>query len=941
MMSISSISKFLAFWAVLLVYCVDILSQEESTFLSNTRQLIYEGKRSGEGYFSKDGQKLIFQAEREAENPFYQMYILDFRTGDISRVSPGTGKVTCGYFNWSNMDEVLFASSHHDPEALAKQKAEIEFRESGKKRRYSWDYEPSMDIFIFDQNGTEKRNLTNTAGYDAEGSFSPDGKYIAFASNRQAFTQDVTKEQQDRLEYDPAFFNEIYIMEADGSNVRRLTNTDGYDGGPFFSPDGKKIVWRRFNEKGDIADIYAMDLDGNNKKQLTDFSCMSWAPYYHPSQQYIIFASNKHGFSNFELFLVDANGEKEPVRVTYTDGFDGLPVFSPDGEKLVWTSNRTSEGNAQLFIADWDHAAALQSIGEAPDRAGSDLFSGKIDKAELKEKVTYLASDALEGRMTGTEGARLAADYAIKCFSDHMLQPLVDESFRIPFSFSASSKVDPEKTYFILDGERLELNVDYAPLAGSESDEVAGDVAFAGYGIKIPGDGGYNSYSGLDVKDKVVVIFEDYAQPQDEALEHAFKRYGPLQYRSLVAREAGAKALVVIGDFDDPHERRMSGNSGIITVGLDPHRASAFFTACDKNLIELSQSLSEFNPHNSTSFELDKKFEIKVTTEKEEKVGHNVVALLPGNKSGDFIVLGAHYDHLGLGHTGSLLAENNFDEIHNGADDNASGTAAILEMAEYFSSLKRKDPGVVLPNLVFCLWSGEELGLIGSSAFCQKLPVDKDKVLAYFNYDMIGRMKDNRLILQGLGSGDRWKSIIEKKNILHGFNLVLQEDPYLPTDATSFYKTGIPVISFFTGLHEDYHRPSDDAHTVNYPDLERITKFSCDLVLAVNESELSYQKVEMSESQRSTRGFSVYLGTIPDYAAEVKGVKLSGVRPGAPADEAGLKTGDIIIELAGKEILNIYDYTYILGELEAGKKEKIVVTRDGKEVILEITPGAK
>ena len=330
---------------LLLILCVRAFAADdaaqEARFISSARQLVFEGKRSGEGYFSPDGKKLIFQSEREAANPFYQQYILDLESGETTRVSSGQGKTTCGFFQ-PGTDRVLFASTQADPEALAKQKAELEFRASGKQRRYSWDYDATFDIFSAKQNGSDPVNLTRSPGYDAEGSYSPDGKQIVFCSLRSAFPlEKLPADQRARYDKDPSWFGEIYIMNADGSNVRRLTNEPGYDGGPFFSPDGQGIVWRHFEENGMIADVWTMKLDGSDKKRITDFKSMSWAPFYHPSGAYFIFTSNKLGFENFELFIVDAKGEHEPVRVTFTPGFDGLPVFSPDGKKLCWTSGRT------------------------------------------------------------------------------------------------------------------------------------------------------------------------------------------------------------------------------------------------------------------------------------------------------------------------------------------------------------------------------------------------------------------------------------------------------------------------------------------------------------------------------------------------------------------------------------------------------------------------
>jgi Tol biopolymer transport system component len=226
-----------------------------------------------------------------------------------------------------------------------------------------------MDIFAAELVGGATRRLTAAPGYDAEGSFSPDGRQIVFTSLRDAFPlEKLSPEDRKRFETDPAHFGEIYFMNADGSDQRRLTHAPGYDGGPFFSPDGRRITWRRFDPSGMTADIYTMNTDGSDVRRVTDFQSISWAPFYHPSGEYVIFTSNKLGFSNFELFVVDAEGEREPIRVTFTDGFDGLPVFSPDGRKLSWASGRTEDGSPQIFIADWNHEAARRELAQAPLR---------------------------------------------------------------------------------------------------------------------------------------------------------------------------------------------------------------------------------------------------------------------------------------------------------------------------------------------------------------------------------------------------------------------------------------------------------------------------------------------------------------------------------------------------------------------------------------------
>lgn len=337
----------------------------ERDFLTRVRRLTVEGRRAGEGYWSPDGKRLVFQSEREPGNPFYQIYVMDLATGDTRRISPGIGKTTCAFFR-PGSDEIEFASTHHDPKSKEYQEAELAFRASGQQRRYAWDYDPEMDIYSYDEKSGALKRLTDARGYDAEGSYSSDGQWIVFTSMRGAYDHPLTEKERKQLDTDPSWFGEIYMMRADGSGQHRLTNAPGYDGGPFFTQDGRHIVWRRFDEKGLIADVWMMNADGSDQRQITHFGSMSWAPYLHPSGQYIVFASNKLGFENFELFIVDPEGRKEPVRVTYTDGFDGLPVFSPDGTQLAWTSTRSGGGAGQIFLARWDHEKALEALRDAP-----------------------------------------------------------------------------------------------------------------------------------------------------------------------------------------------------------------------------------------------------------------------------------------------------------------------------------------------------------------------------------------------------------------------------------------------------------------------------------------------------------------------------------------------------------------------------------------------
>lgn len=970
--------RFLVF--ILLIWHASALAADdaaqESRFISNARQLVFEGKRSGEGYFSPDGKKLIFQSERETGNPFYQQYVLDLETGETKRVSPGTGKTTCGFFQ-PGSDRLLFASTHADPNSVAKQKAELDFRASGQQRRYAWDYDAAFDIFAGQEDGSDLVNLTRAPGYDAEGAFSPEGKQIVFCSLRGAFpVEKLPAEQRDRYGKDPSWFGDIYIMSADGSNVRRLTDAPGYDGGPFFSPDGQRIAWRHFEENGMNADVWTMRLDGSDKQRVTDFKSMSWAPFYHPSGQYFIFTSNKLGFENFELFLVDAKGEREPVRVTFTPGFDGLPAFSPDGKKLCWTSGRTGDGKSQLFLADWNDAAARAALEAAPKQAqaapallasptpaaATSAFSAEIGQNDLRREVEWLAAETREGRMTGSPGAQASAEWLADYFREAGLKSF-GENFALPFPFNAGERILPDKTRLEIapDGQAPiipKLDQDFRPLAYSEDGEVTGEVVFAGYGLVVPGEGGagYDSYAGLDVKDKVVLVLRYVPEGAEPARRAHLNRYAGLRYKTMLARERGAKAVLVVTGPNSPNAGEIlpltndgtNAGSGIVAASINGKMADALIAASGKTLKDWQTTLDHESPHTDGGFALPKvKVKLACGIEHLKKTDQDIIAYLPPGPAApdnEYVLIGAHYDHVGRGGASSLGRTGEENKIHPGADDNASGVAWVMELAASLAKERAEHPEKFRRGVIFACWSGEEIGLIGSAAFCEKPPVPLEKIVAYLNADMIGRLRENKLTLQGVGSSHAWRKIIEKRNVAAGFNLILQDDPYLPTDVTSFYTRNVPVLNFFTGAHEDYHRPTDTADKLDYEGLERVSKFSQQIVLDLVQmpERPDLAKVERSSQEGGGREtVRAYLGTIPDYTTEVKGLKLSGVRGGSPAEKGGLKGGDVVVEFAGQKITNIYDYTYALDAVKIGQPVEIVVEREGKRMTLTVTPEAR
>jgi hypothetical protein len=326
---------------------------------------------------------------------------------------------------------------------------------------------------------------------------------------------------------------------------------------------------------------------------------------------------------------------------------------------------------------------------------------------------------------------------------------------------------------------------------------------------------------------------------------------------------------------------------------------------------------------------------------REKRTGYNIVGYLPSGPgttvAKPWIALGAHYDHLGRGENGSSLAETNQrGRVHYGADDNASGSAAVLAVGELFAKQTRPR------NVLLAFWSGEELGLIGSSTFVNTPPVALQEIAAYFNFDMVGRMQDNKLTVQAAGTSPVWARVIEQANVAAGFDLVLQQDPYQPTDVNSFNLAGIPCLNFFTGTHADYHKPSDTADKIQYEDLDRIVAFAAQVARRVGENAEppAFTKVDQP-TQGGRASMRIFTGTMPDYTTEVNGLLLAGVVGGGPAEQAGLQKGDVIIEIAGQTIANVNEYMYALDVLKIGEPAKVIYLRDGQKRETTLTPSAR
>ncbi len=584
-----------------------------------------------------------------------------------------------------------------------------------------------------------------------------------------------------------------------------------------------------------------------------------------------------------------------------------------------------------------------------------------VARADTRRHIEYLASEALEGRLTGTEGERLAADYLVNELKAIGARPLPGaDDFTHPFEFTAG--MDDAGSSIRIDGPdgSSTWEDDPATISGlsfSDTAAVEGPVVFAGYGLKLPESAeiAYDSFVGLDVKDKIVLILRYFPEETEDDLRRALARYSGLRYKAKHARDAGARGLLVVAGPNSPHagetvpmsfDTAVAG-SGIVAASINSEIADALLDAAGaKPLAQLQTDLDGGNPHVQ-GFELSgASVGLDVKIDRQKKTGRSVVGYLPATDPNttsplneEAIIIGAHFDHLGRGAGGDSLArESETDQIHFGADDNASGVAAVLEVAKHYAQAARRRP------LIAAFWSGEELGLLGSADFAAAAPVSLDRVAAYINFDMVGRMEDNRLSLQGVGSSPVWKRLIERCNVPVGFDIALNSDPYNPTDSSTFYQAGVPVLHFFTGAHEDYHRPTDTADKINYADLERIIHFTERLVTRLMELDdrPQYAKVTPDTTQTMSRsGIRAFTGTIPDYTAEVEGLQLSGVIEGGPAATVGLQGEDIIVEFGGHQIANIYDYTFALETVKIGEPVKVVFLRDGERHETTITPTAR
>jgi len=544
---------------------------------------------------------------------------------------------------------------------------------------------------------------------------------------------------------------------------------------------------------------------------------------------------------------------------------------------------------------------------------------------KLQQHVSYLASDELDGRRTGTAGANEAAKYIAKEFERLGLRPApATDSWKINVmsarylqTFPYIGRVELGKNNVLSAGTlNFRVGEDWMPLGISANRKLdITEVVNAGYGITAA-ELNHNDYKGTYSKTQVAVIQK--GTPDGDNPHGKFTTAGQLRFKVAAAQSAGVGALLIISSEDDLK------NDALARLHYDNAGLAGIPVAV------ISKKTAE---------KLANAKQVTLTTDvvRVDVPAHNVVGVIEGSDpvlKDESIIIGAHYDHLGRGGEGSLAAREG--EIHHGADDNASGTAGVLELARIFSTQRPK----LKRTLVFIAFSGEEEGLLGSNYYVNHPLMPLDKTVAMINMDMIGRMKDRKLIVGGVGTAKEWRQLINTGSN-GAFELTMNEDGYGPSDHSSFYSKQIPVLFFWTGTHNDYHKPSDTFEKINYNDEARILSLVARIVKDVDAADPRLTFTTAKSDPPRGGGFRVYLGTIPNYADTNDGLLLDGVRDDSPAARAGLKAGDRVVKIGNREVKNVYDYTSALGEMKAGQEYDIEVKRGSEKLTLKITPAAR
>jgi hypothetical protein len=577
---------------------------------------------------------------------------------------------------------------------------------------------------------------------------------------------------------------------------------------------------------------------------------------------------------------------------------------------------------------------------------------GAADSADPKrylDDIKALTTPAMEGRGDGSPGLTLAANLIEQRFRALGLQPAGNNSYLQPFSVITGAKLKDDNRLEIVNGtakKALKINQDFVPFSFSSSGEISGPVVFAGYGATAK-EFNYDDYSHLDVKDKIVVVLRyEPAGFAAKSGNHGLTEHSQLITKAINARNHGAKAVIVIngklGDGEDDTLTRfgsVSGpeNAGIRFLQVKNAAAQQWFASAGKSLADVQNQINTSANPASFTFPANLQISLKVNIESTRATVNNVLAYLPG-KTDEYVIIGAHYDHLGRGYYASL-APSLIGQIHPGADDNASGTAGVLELARLLAPMK----GKLQRGILFASFAGEELGLLGSAEWVKEPTLPLDKAVAMLNMDMIGRIKDDKVYIGGVGTGADFKSLLEQEQSKSPFKIEYSAGGYSASDHTSFVAKQIPVLFFFSGLHSDYHKPSDTWDKINAPAAAHLLDFIDDVALKIDSEPQRTAFVTVVEDQSGDHtsgggggGYGPYFGSIPDFGQEENGVKFSDVRPGSPAAKAGFKAGDVLVQFGSMPIKNLYDFTDALRRSKVGDVVDVKVMRGGKPITASV-----
>jgi Tol biopolymer transport system component len=915
--------------------------------ISNLRQLTFEGQNA-EAYWSPDQRWLTFQHSGE-DVECDQIFKLSLDGKEKVRLSNGSGRTTCSYFH-PNGKEVLFSSTHASNKKCP--------NTPDHSKGYVWPIFNTYQLYKSDLNGERITPIEPGApkAYNAELTACKNGQ-VVFTSDRNGDLDLYTAK-----------------LDSDGmlKDIKQITQTLGYDGGATFSPDCSKITWRAARPrtgketeeyiqnlkknlvKPTALEIWLANSDGTKAKQLTKLGGANFAPTFTPDGERVLFSSNhkKPGSRKFDLYLIRLNGT-DLEQVTFSETFDSFPMFSPDGKYLAFSSNRYARKphETNVFIADWNTNIMPAQITDQDELPENRVFS----------MIRELSSKDLEGRGVITKGIERAENYVIDHFERLKLKPYSEvfgsknaiKEYEHPVTILTGVSADWKSTSLKADWKALKAKEDFAPAAFSAEKKISGELIDVGYGLVLP-EKNHDDYSGKSVQGKVLLIRRGI--PGELSLNIAQQSsYSDLRYKAFLARERKAAGIL----FWDPSASDKTSEN--LTTSLSD---SSFSVAGDAGLpiYFLSKKLAlEF-------LEAPKKirFTGNIKLDRSKRSVSNIVGVYGDKKSCSSkrpVIIGAHLDHLGYGESTSLDSAIG-RIIHPGADDNASGVVALIEAAQKMNDENARGCYLLVA------FTAEEVGVVGSSKFADFLKAEGFRPKAMLNLDMVGRLRDAELFAFGTESATEWKSLISEACSNHSLKCTQGGDGFGPSDHMPFYLNQIPVVHFFTGNHEDYHRSTDTVEKINTTGVLKVADLVAEVAQKVAQSPaLTFVKAKSSPSMGNVTGSNgdrvgtgAYLGTIPDYSSMSGatnpgsgGVKLTGARAGSPADVGGVKAGDIVVgitvldeepgvELVEKKTYDIGDlqeYTFVLQQLKPGQRIRLRVKRNKRSEELLITVGRK